>query len=1432
MSDWELHPIVFQKCSCHKVKHCMKQNHNTYMVGRKTNLSMDTPVSSLWRLVRNLLFSLVLPASAFLGSASLMDAAALTVINANDSGAGSLRQAILAAGVGDTITFDPSLSGQTITLTTGELVVSTNLTIAGPGSALLTVSGNGISRVFHFTGGTSTISGLTVANGYLAGGNGVTGDGGGGGGGAMGAGLLADWSSTVYICNMAFEYNSVFGGHGGGNGGGGGSENGSAGGAGKGGSSGTLALPGYGLGGTSGGAAGANQAGGGGGSGSGVGAAYGGGNGSFGGGGGGGGGNGGFGPGAPGGTGGISLGFGGSGGAGANTDVGGSGGGGAGLGGAVCVWQEASVTFSNVSFTGNTAYGGSGGAGAQNGVGKGAAIFVCPGGVAAEGDVSFDGNVSENGGNDAFYNSAQVLDTPDAYGAFQPLNYTAFFSDVIYADASIWVSDYGNFFTNDTQSVPGEVVDWVANGDPNGALDATALQFNLTSLNGTVLAALLQVHICQSFGTPYLSVYGSLDNSWSELGSTNLPATLDSQTTADYTQGFAAGDWAYINVTGFVNSVLAGSKIASFELTNEVSGMDYDTGDGFVMDSYQSIIPELRPALLIIQPTPVLVSTALTIDSSTNPSAAGDSVTFTATVNPASGSTAPTGLVNFIEDGTLLGSVSLAASGFNATATFTATNLAVGDDIIIAEYGGDSNFTGSTNTVLQLVNLAAQAPLVFTLAASADYGSTNALSVGGGSGLGAVSYTVLSGPGEIVDGSNLLITAGIGAVVVEVTRAAYGDYAEATTNAILLAIPAPLTITANNQTTVFGAGLPALTASYAGFANGDTPLSLSTPPTLATTATPLSRVSGNPYAITASGAVDYNYAIIYVPGALTVTPAALTVTANNITTTYGAALPTLTASFSGFVNGNTAQSLTTQPTLATIATSQSHVGGNPYSITASGAVDADYTISYVNGLLTVAPAPLIITADNQTKVYGAALPTLTASYTGFVNGDNPGTLITQPILSTTANAGSSVGIYAITAGGAGDADYTISYVNGTLSVTAVLLTVTANGATRPYGTTNPVFTGTIVGLVDGDSITASYTSDATTNSPAGMYQIIPTLDDPLNLAANYNVFLFDAELNVVAAIILTSSPIEYAVGDAPIILDTNAMVNDGGSINYAGALLTVTVVTNAFPDDQLALISSGTNAGQIEVQGAAVSYGGVPLATLSLTSNSLDFAFGTNNVTSGMLTVLLRQVTFATDDTSTNFEVVQVALDYGSNSVVASRVILLVSPPVVNDVVIVATKGVEVSILISDLLTNATDTDGYAITLASVNSISTDGGIITTNQTTLTYTPPNNLVGNQDSFEVLYSDSHGGETVGLVTLEFLPPNQIQIDATNILTTGVQLTLAGTPGQVYQIQVSTDLLNWVFLETVRASPTGIIGVLDAVAKDFPYRFYRAVLRPPS
>ena len=82
------------------------------------------------------------------------------------------------------------------------------------------------------------------------------------------------------------------------------------------------------------------------------------------------------------------------------------------------------------------------------------------------------------------------------------------------------------------------------------------------------------------------------------------------------------------------------------------------------------------------------------------------------------------------------------------------------------------------------------------------------------------------------------------------------------------------------------------------------------------------------------------------------------------------------------------------------------------------------------------------------------------------------------------------------------------------------LTVTAANASRLYGATNPVFTGTIAGLQNGDNITANYSTTATVNSPAGAYPIPPTLADPGNRQTNYTVSLVNGTLTVTGSLVI------------------------------------------------------------------------------------------------------------------------------------------------------------------------------------------------------------------------------------------------------------------------------------------------------------------------
>ena len=109
-------------------------------------------------------------------SLSVAQAATFTVTSLNDSGPGSLRQAVLDANANltstHTINFQSGLTG-TITLTSGEIAIAGRMTINGPGESVLAVSGNNTSRVFNVSSLGTTIRGLTIKEGNASPGAGI-----------------------------------------------------------------------------------------------------------------------------------------------------------------------------------------------------------------------------------------------------------------------------------------------------------------------------------------------------------------------------------------------------------------------------------------------------------------------------------------------------------------------------------------------------------------------------------------------------------------------------------------------------------------------------------------------------------------------------------------------------------------------------------------------------------------------------------------------------------------------------------------------------------------------------------------------------------------------------------------------------------------------------------------------------------------------------------------------------------------------------------------------------------------------------------------------------------------------------------------------------------------------------------------------------------
>jgi hypothetical protein len=420
---------------------------------------------------------------------------------------------------------------------------------------------------------------------------------------------------------------------------------------------------------------------------------------------------------------------------------------------------------------------------------------------------------------------------------------------------------------------------------------------------------------------------------------------------------------------------------------------------------------------------------------------------------------------------------------------------------------------------------------------------------------------------------------------------------------------AVLTVTATNESMTYGGTVPALPVTYSGFVNGEGPGSLTAQPTATTTATGAS--PAGTYPITPGGAVDPNYTFVYVPGTLTVSQAVLTVTATSENMTYGGTVPALPVTYSGFVNGDNASSLTTQPTATTTATSASPAG--TYPITPSGAVDPNYTFTYVPGTLTIGPAALTITATDESMTYGGTVPALPVTYSGFVNGDGPGSLTTAPNVTTSATSASPVGTYPITPSGAVDPNYTITYTPGTLTIGQAALTITAGSTSMTYGSTVPVLTATYSGFVNGDNASSlttapTVTTTATSASPIGTYPTTASgAVDP-----NYSITYVPGVLTVGQAVLTvtaTSENMTYG-GTLPALpVSYSGFVNGDGPGSLTTPATATTTATGTSPAGTYPITPGGAvdpNYTFVYVPGTLT----IGKATLTVTATSESMIYG------------------------------------------------------------------------------------------------------------------------------------------------------------------------------------------------------------------------------
>ncbi len=267
---------------------------------------------------------------------------------------------------------------------------------------------------------------------------------------------------------------------------------------------------------------------------------------------------------------------------------------------------------------------------------------------------------------------------------------------------------------------------------------------------------------------------------------------------------------------------------------------------------------------------------------------------------------------------------------------------------------------------------------------------------------------------------------------------------------------AQLSIRVDNKTIAYNDSDPQYTFTYSGFVPGETEEVLLTLPKAST----FYRSGSTPgtYIISCGGATTPNYNITYYAGTLTVTNAAdqITVTAASASKVYDGTPLTcnsyevdgLPADFSvDVVIRGSITNVLDNATLNNEVTSVIVRDKDGQDVT-------DYfpPIIKTSSTLSITPATLLAMADNKEVEYSSSAPTYTVTYSGFVNGECESVLEKPVTITSTYSPGDQVGVYTISVSDGIASNYTITYINGTLTILPYVksITVIGSSATKTY----------------------------------------------------------------------------------------------------------------------------------------------------------------------------------------------------------------------------------------------------------------------------------------------------------------------------------------------------------------------------------------------
>lgn len=320
---------------------------------------------------------------------------------------------------------------------------------------------------------------------------------------------------------------------------------------------------------------------------------------------------------------------------------------------------------------------------------------------------------------------------------------------------------------------------------------------------------------------------------------------------------------------------------------------------------------------------------------------------------------------------------------------------------------------------------------------------------------------------------------------------------------------AALTVKVDAVNVIYGE-TPQFTAEISGFKGADDKSVLDGGLTFVT---PYTGGAGT-YELTAEGLKSSNYEITYIAAILTVSKKSVTITANDTQVTYGDAIPAFSAVAEGLINGDVLESLG-RLTFSTNYTQGSPVISDGYFIEVRGLMSNNYKFDYIKGNLSVLKKAVAITAVDTKTAYGHSAPAFSVTADGLVLDDGidelTGISFSCNYEAASAQAGEQFDIIPF---GAQNANYEITYISGTLTITKQVVEIIADSLSITYGDDTPRLTAKIKGLVNGDTaddLSIELKSDYAAGANAGEYAIILNAD---NLNANYTAVYTGAALTV------------------------------------------------------------------------------------------------------------------------------------------------------------------------------------------------------------------------------------------------------------------------------------------------------------------------------